>query len=121
MALLAEGRFAEAEQEFLDNFDAWTEAKALQDAIADAKAAKENEAKVTVANSDALRREAEAEANDDGSYSVYVGSSEDCKSRPNQIDIPEGGAALTLRMYRPTSFEAAQEFEKNFQSDNKGK
>ena len=38
-----------------------------------------------------------------------------------QIDMPKGGAALTLRMYRPTSLEAAQEFETKFVTDNKGK
>ena len=38
-----------------------------------------------------------------------------------QIDMPEGGAALTLRMYRPTSLEAAREFETKFVSDNNGK
>jgi hypothetical protein len=62
-----------------------------------------------------------AKANDDGSFSVFVGKSEDCKSKANQIDMPEGGAALTLRMYRPTSLEAAREFETKFVSDNNGK
>jgi uncharacterized membrane protein len=62
-----------------------------------------------------------AEANDDGGFSVFVGNSEDCKSNANQIDMPEGGAALTLRMYRPTSLEAAQDFETKFVTDNKGK
>jgi len=37
------------------------------------------------------------------------------------IDMPEGGAALTLRMYRPTSLEAAKEFETKFVADNNGK
>jgi uncharacterized membrane protein len=62
-----------------------------------------------------------AEANDDGSFSVFVGNTEDCKTKPNHIDMPEGGAALTLRMYRPTSLEAAKEFETNFVTDNAGK
>lgn len=63
----------------------------------------------------------DAKANDDGSFSVFVGNSEDCKSKANQIDMPEGGAALTLRMYRPTSVEAAIEYEKAFTSENAGK
>jgi hypothetical protein len=62
-----------------------------------------------------------AEANDDGSFSVFVGNSEECQSQANQIDMPKGGAALTLRMYRPTSLEAAMEFETSFVADNKGK
>jgi uncharacterized membrane protein len=62
-----------------------------------------------------------AESNDDGSFSVFVGNSEDCKSKANRIDMPEGGAALTLRMYRPTSLEAAKEFETKFVADNNGK
>jgi uncharacterized membrane protein len=62
-----------------------------------------------------------AEASDDGSFSVFVGNSEDCKSKANRIDMPEGGAALTLRMYRPTSLEAARDFEAKFVADNNGK
>lgn len=62
-----------------------------------------------------------AKANDDGSYSVFVGNSVECKSKSNQIDMPEGGAALTLRMYRPTSVDAAKEFEKAFINENDGK
>jgi hypothetical protein len=35
--------------------------------------------------------------------------------------MPEGGAALTLRMYRPTSLDAVREYEIKFLSDNEGK
>jgi uncharacterized membrane protein len=62
-----------------------------------------------------------AEANDDGSFSVFVGNAEDCKTKPNHIDMPEGGAALTLRMYRPIDLDQAREFEANFLADNAGK
>ena len=62
-----------------------------------------------------------AEANEDGSFSVFVGNSEECQSKANQIDMPDGGAALTLRMYRPTSLETAREFETRFVSENNGK
>ena len=59
-----------------------------------------------------------ADANEDGSYTVYVGSSEDCKTHKNQIDMPEGGASLTLRMYRPISVEEAKKFETQFKAKN---
>jgi uncharacterized membrane protein len=63
----------------------------------------------------------DVEANDDGSVSIFVGNTEECKSKANQIDMPEGGAALTLRMYRPIGLEEAMEFEAKFISDNEGK
>ena len=59
-----------------------------------------------------------AKANSDGSFTVYVGNSEDCKTHKNQIDMPEGGASLTLRMYRPISVEEAKKFEKLFKELN---
>ncbi|CAK0804165.1 unnamed protein product [Prorocentrum cordatum] len=62
-----------------------------------------------------------AESNDDGSFSIFVGNNQDCKSKANQIDMPEGGAALILRVYRPTSLEAAKEFETKLVADNNGK
>jgi len=63
----------------------------------------------------------DVEANDDESVSIFVGNTEECKSKSNQIDMPEGGAALTLRMYRPIGLEEAMEFEAKFISDNEGK
>ncbi len=59
-----------------------------------------------------------AEANEDGSYTVYVGKSDECSTHKNHIDMPKGGASLTLRMYRPNSLAEAKTFEKLFQELN---
>ena len=62
-----------------------------------------------------------AEPNDDGTFSVFVGNSSECAEKANQVDMPEGGASITLRLYRPISLEAAQGFETSFRTENAGK
>lgn len=57
-----------------------------------------------------------AESNPDGSYTVYVGNSDKCKTHKNHVDMPEGGTSITLRLYRPTSLEDAKGFERIFQA-----
>ena len=63
----------------------------------------------------------EAESNPDGSYTVVVGNSEACQAAENHIDMPEGGASITFRLYRPTDIEAAKAFEDEFRNLNSGK
>ncbi len=63
----------------------------------------------------------DAKANADGSYTVHVGNSEKCKASGNNIDMPKGGASISLRLYRPISIEAAKQFETDLQSNNTNK
>ena len=53
-----------------------------------------------------------AEPNADGTYTVYVGSNEGGKYR-NHVEMPEGGASITLRLYRPTDIESAKSSKQN--------
>ena len=62
-----------------------------------------------------------AKANEDGSYTVHVGNDAQCNSSQNHVNMPEGGASITLRLYRPTSLEDAKAFEANFRELNQGK
>jgi hypothetical protein len=62
-----------------------------------------------------------AKPNDDGTLTVYVGNSDACKAQSNQVDMPKGGTAISLRMYRPNSIANAKAFEKKFRSDNADK
>ena len=62
-----------------------------------------------------------AKPNADGSYTVYVGNTEECKTKGNNLDMPAGGASITLRLYRPVSIDEAKEFEAEFKSKNKNK
>ncbi len=63
----------------------------------------------------------DAKANKDGTYTVHVGNSEECKGHANYLKMPKGGSAITLRLYRPTTISDAKAFESKFQSDNAGK
>ncbi len=56
--------------------------------------------------------------NEAGGYSIWVGNTPECRSKPNYLDMPEGGASLILRMYRPTSVSAAKAYEKKVQEVN---
>ena len=62
-----------------------------------------------------------AQANDDGSYTVHIGNSDKCGTRVNHLDMPKGGASITLRLYRPTSITEAKTFEDSFRTNNAGK
>ena len=62
-----------------------------------------------------------AKPNKDGTFTVHVGNSEECKDALNQVDMPEGGASITLRLYRPTNIEDAKAFENEFRTLNKDK
>jgi hypothetical protein len=62
-----------------------------------------------------------AKANADATYTVHVGNSEKCRTYPNHLNMPEGGASITLRLYRPKSISDAKTFEDSFRSDNAGK
>lgn len=59
-----------------------------------------------------------AKPNSDGSYTVNVGNGEKCKTLANNVDMPKGGASISLRLYRPTNLENAKEFETIFRSKN---
>ena len=63
----------------------------------------------------------EAKPNADGSYTVHVGNNEQCKKALNNVDMPKGGASITLRLYRPTNIEDAKTFETSFQTMNRNK
>lgn len=56
--------------------------------------------------------------NEAGGYSIWVGNTPECRSKPNYLDMPEGGASLVLRMYRPTSVSEAKAYEKKVQEVN---
>ena len=62
-----------------------------------------------------------AKSNEDGSYTVNVGNSEACKSKVNNLDMPDGGASITLRLYKPVSLDQAKAFEAKLNGDNQGK
>ncbi|PCH96976.1 MAG: hypothetical protein COB83_03590 [Gammaproteobacteria bacterium] len=62
-----------------------------------------------------------AKPNDDGSFTVHVGNTSRCTKALNHVDMPKGGAAITLRLYRPTNIKDAKAFETAFQKLNKGK
>ncbi len=64
---------------------------------------------------------AETEPNADGSYTVHIGNSEECKAQVNHLDMPEGGAATVLRMYKPSSVEAARDWARDFGANNTDK
>ncbi len=57
----------------------------------------------------------------DGSYTVHVGNTEECKTADNNVGMPKGGASISLRLYRPISMEKAKEFESAFKSVNANK
>ena len=59
-----------------------------------------------------------AKSNADGSYTINVGNSAECKQKSNHIDMPEGGASVTLRLYRPNSIDEAKAFEKTLRDLN---
>jgi hypothetical protein len=62
----------------------------------------------------------EAKPDEDGSFTVHVGDGSHCKGQ-NHVDMPQGGASITLRLYRPTSLAAAKEFEAELSKKNSGK
>ena len=62
-----------------------------------------------------------AKANADGTYTVHIGKSKECREAPNHVDMPKEGAAISLRLYRPTNIADAKAFEAKFRSDNAGK
>lgn len=62
----------------------------------------------------------EATPNEDESFTVYVGDGSECEGN-NRVDMPQGGASITLRLYRPTSIEEAKEFEAKLSEINRGK
>jgi len=63
----------------------------------------------------------DAKPNDGGSFTVYVGNSDACKAHANRVDMPNGGTAISLRMYRPNNIADAKAFEEEFRSSNAGK
>jgi hypothetical protein len=63
----------------------------------------------------------DAKANADGTFTVHVGSSKECVTNMNYLEMPDGGASITLRLYRPKSITDAKAFENSFSSDNAGK
>lgn len=63
----------------------------------------------------------EAKPNSDGSFTVHVGNTPKCEKTQNHVGMPKGGAAITLRLYRPTNIEDAKAFEASFQKQNQGK
>ena len=67
--------------------------------------------KTVISITDAIKNEA-------GGYSIWVGNTPECRSKPNYLDMPEGGASLILRMYRPTSVSEAKAYEKKVQAVN---
>lgn len=62
-----------------------------------------------------------AKPNADGTFTVHVGNTSKCIKALNHVDMPKGGAAITLRLYRPTNIKDAKAFETTFQKLNKGK
>ncbi len=62
-----------------------------------------------------------AKANKNDTYTVHVGNSKKCREALNHVDMPTGGAAISLRLYRPTSIDDAKTFETKFRSENAGK
>ena len=63
----------------------------------------------------------QAKPNQDGSFTVHVGNSDQCKQEQNQVDMPEGGASITLRLYRPVNISDAKAFEEKLRNLNKNK
>ncbi len=62
-----------------------------------------------------------AKPNPDGTYTVHVGNSAQCKKALNRVDMPKGGASITLRLYRPIGLEDAKAFEAKFRELNSDK
>ena len=60
-----------------------------------------------------------AKPNADGSFTVQVGG--DADKHANHVDMPKGGASITLRLYRPTDIGDAKAFEAEFQKANRDK
>ena len=63
----------------------------------------------------------EAKPNSDGTFTVHIGNTPKCEKTQNHVDMPKGGAAITLRLYRPTNIEDAKTFETSFQTMNRNK
>ena len=62
-----------------------------------------------------------AKANPDGTYTVHVGNGNECSTHLNHLDMPAGGASITLRLYRPTSLSDAKKFEETLRAENLNK
>ncbi len=62
-----------------------------------------------------------AKANANGTFTVHVGNSKKCRANVNNVGMPKGGAAITLRLYRPTNISDAKGFESSFSSENADK
>lgn len=56
--------------------------------------------------------------NASGGYSIWVGNTPECRNKENNLDMPDGGASLVLRMYRPTSINEAKAYEKKVKQVN---